>query len=325
MNKNVSRVWIVFCVSFIFALSASAAQVTSTFTGAVNSDFMTAGNWTNGVPNNAGVDGVINTGGVVLAAPLTVTNLTLANGTLSGAGNLAITGTFSWSGGTLDGTGGGSLTIPEGGTFAISGGGTKQITTSKAINLAGNATVTGGGPVVSTGSASTLTIQGGALLDIQNDQSFAVGIINISSGGILRRSTSATVATINSTNQLNNNGLLDVQTGTLSLDCNGNSSGTFNVANGATLSFDGGADTLNTGAAFTGTGMVQLTSGTLTINATLGMAQFTQSGGTCGGSGTFTITGSFAWTGGFQDGTAGGAATTTVASTATLSVSGNAS
>src|SRR4029079_12882027 len=84
-------------------------------------------------------------------------------------------------------------------------------------------------------------------------------------------------------------------------------SGTFGIADGATLSFTGGTNTLQTGTVFDGntTGAVTHTGGTLSIagNVTDG-ALFTQSGGTLTlTSGTLTQNKNFTWSGATIDGT----------------------
>ena len=99
-------------------------------------------------------------------------------------------------------------------------------------------------------------------------------------------------------NTVNNGGLIDVLIGTLDMGCGGANTGVFNVASGATLKFSGGIKSIDTGASFTGTGSVQVTNVTMNFNTTVSIAQFAQSGGTVGGTGTLTITGSFAWSGG---------------------------
>ena len=64
-------------------------------------------------------------------------------------------------------------------------------------------------------------------------------------------------------------GLVQVNTGILNLDSGGDSTGTFNTAAGTTLIFGGGTYTLDAGSTLTSSGLVQVTGGTLIVNATV--------------------------------------------------------
>ena len=98
---------------------------------------------------------------------------------------------------------------------------------------------------------------------------------------------------------LNNNGLLDVQSGTLRAGgSGGNSTGNFQAASGAVLEFSAGAHNFNAGSSVAGAGMfrtsgsagvivagnysvatTQITGGTLSVNSNVSTATLDLSGG----------------------------------------------
>ncbi len=117
---------------------------------------------------------------------------------------------------------------------------------------------------------------------------------------------------------------IDVQNGTISFIGGGNSTGVFNAASGQVIQFTSGTQQLNAGAAFNGSGLFQVTGGIVNCNGAISVNQLAQTSGTIGGMGTLTVTGNFAWTGGFQDGVAGGTTTLAIAAGGTLSISGTA-
>ncbi|MBI1926944.1 T9SS type A sorting domain-containing protein [Candidatus Poribacteria bacterium] len=97
---------------------------------------------------------------------------------------------------------------------------------------------------------------------------------------------------------VNNDGIIDVQSGEVRFYGGGTSTGTFNAAPGGLINFAGGTYTFNTGTTFTGTGSNQVT-GTVILNGTL-TSQNLALGGTMMGTGT--ITGTFTWRSGTMSG-----------------------
>src|SRR5262249_25367824 len=116
---------------------------------------------------------------------------------------------------------------------------------------------------------------------------------------------------------------VQVQTGTLSLQSGGTSTGKFNVSADGVLEFQAGIHTANAGASFSGAGTVRVAGATLTVNGgtaydaantviSSSTANFngssktgtlTLSGGTLGGTGTLTVSGASTWMGGNMTGT----------------------
>ena len=100
-------------------------------------------------------------------ADLPIANLTLAGGTLTGAGTMTITGTLGWTGGTLTGTGGTILTST--GRLNISGSSSKVIGGRPIDNTAGPINLTGSlsGSFTNPGTFN-VTSQNGSLSTLDN-------------------------------------------------------------------------------------------------------------------------------------------------------------
>jgi len=204
---------------------------------------------------------------------------TLSGGTLDGAGTITSTGTLTWTGGTMSGLG---RTIANGG-LVISGGVTKLLS-GRTLDSPGTATWSSTGPLNLRFGAAFNNLPG-ATFEVQNDALF------FSSGTAV--------------SAFNNNGVVNVQTGTLSLAVNGGTStGSFNVAAGAALNFSSGTHTLDGSASITSSGTVSFTSGTVNFNGTHTIAGTAalSGGGTISGTGTLTVTGLLTWTSGTMSG-----------------------
>ena len=248
------------------------------------------------------------------ADALTALNLQLAGATLGGAGDLTIDagGVFTWSGGTMDG--GGKVTIPETGQLNISGASNKSLR-DRTINNSGTTTWSGTGNI-NSGLGAVFNNLAGGIFDVKNDRSF-------SNTGTVQKTAGAATTTMNVS--LQNDGTVDVDTGTLSITRGGASTGTFEVASAATLKFAANY-TANQGTDIIGAGSTQLTAGTFSIGArAIGTDALTAlnlqlAGGTLGGAGDLTIDagGVFTWSGGTIDG--GGKVT--IPETGQLNISG---
>ena len=192
--------------------------------------------------------------------------ITLSGGILDSTAAIDAT-TLTWSGGTL--TGSGSTNIS--GTLTIGGTGLKIIN-GHTLNNNGTAAVTGTGSI-GVYNAAVIHNGSGATFDVQTSMTFALGgaAATFNNEG----SFSKTVATGTTVLQMlfNNSGMVDVQTGTLTLgDSIGGtaaSTGPFVISSGAWLRFAGSSSqTLNTGATVTGAGSVEFIGGTVALNGT---------------------------------------------------------
>ncbi|MFQ5702731.1 MAG: hypothetical protein ACE5HT_01780 [Gemmatimonadales bacterium] len=208
----------------------------------------------------AAAAGTLVMGGTVnfnnITAPATTISLTMSAGTLGGPGDLAVSTSINWTGGTW--TGGGDVSLASTGT-AILGGGAKTLDARGFFN-SGTATWTAGD--ISSGNGSVITNPAGAIFDIQGDVAlqFTLGGTRPSfvNNGTLRRSVGTGLATLDA--DLNNTGTVNVQSGTLAV------SGTF--THGATATLQGAGTFQIPGDLITG-GTVTMPSGQLSIGGVL--------------------------------------------------------
>ena len=238
----------------------------STFTGSGTSEI------TGGTVNSDGTG----TGTVVNAGA----TLALSGGTLGGDGKMAVNGTFEWSGGTVKGNG--SFTVN--GSMDISGNGNKTLD-GRTITNQGTASVTGTGTVYFRNGA-VFDNQAGATFDVQTDLSlshFLGATTSFNNAGTVRKSGGTGTATFALVFN-NQGGTIDVQSGILNLSRGGTHTGsTFTVASGASLQFSAYTHTFSGSYSGSGSGSLQLTSGTLQVDA---------------GGVIFNFSGGFEWTGG---------------------------
>lgn len=107
----------------LFLATPARAQTTYTWSGSDGAWF-TASDWSpSGIPGD-GETALITSGSPNLTRHTTVTDVEFSSGSLSGDGNLTVTGTFTWFGGTLNGrdyTETAVLTIPAAATLLITG------------------------------------------------------------------------------------------------------------------------------------------------------------------------------------------------------------
>jgi hypothetical protein len=196
-------------------------------------------------------------GGVVSfnQSNLTLSNLALSSGTLGGTASLLITNSMSWSGGYLLGTNN-DLTVAAGATLSLNGGNDKNLT--RALNNQGTVVWTGG-RIFANGAV--INNESGALFEVRCDQQCYDAVFN-NSGTV--RKTAGTGNTdlrnaYGTTGRFNNNGLLDLQSGTVSIYCGGASSGgSFALATNTVLFLANGSQGFTNGCAFSGTGTIRI-------------------------------------------------------------------
>jgi hypothetical protein len=159
--------------------------------------------------------------GVSLAAPSTISAngaFAQSSGTLGGAGDVTITGTFNWTGGMMSGSG--KTIIASGGTLNLSGGGTL----SRVLQNDGTASWTGGGYNFSGG---TFNNNGSFTVNLSSSpsvQSFGGTSAFNNVGTFTKQGTgTATFSSFSGTMAFNNSatGTVDVQAGTLQLSSGG--------------------------------------------------------------------------------------------------------
>src|SRR5262249_25673620 len=188
--------------------------------------------------------------------------------------------------------------IPKGTTLTMSGAANKSLQ-QRTLNIAGGLIWSGTGNL-NTGVGAMINVQSGGTFDMQNDQSLTQNLggttfqLNVQMGGTLTKSAgtgTTTLSGIVSTFA----GTTTVMSGTLALTGTSTTTGAFNISSGAELDFSGGTHTLNAGTAVSGTGLVRLIAGTLTVAAAVSIPNLEISGGTLDGVGTLTVGNTLNW------------------------------
>ncbi len=261
--------------------------------------------------------------------------LTQAGGTVTGAGTLTVSGLMTWTGGYETGSG---ITNADGG-MTIGGSDNiydNECLDGRTLNNLGAATLTR-----KTSYPSPLLLSDGATFVNEAGASFSfIADTSIDSAGgtpsggtfinngTLAKTGGAGTSVLDRDIKLNNTGVIEVDSGTLSLEGGGTISGSsaFAVNSGADLDFDnhlGTAFAVPSGSSIVGSGAgtISFTSGTVAINGTYSVDGLTyvnggevnfnssastgtliQSDGTIGGTGTLSVSGLMTWNGGVESG-----------------------
>ena len=253
--------------------------------------------------------GTVNFNGSGLVA---VPSVTVSAGTLGGGNSVADNGPLNWTGGTISG-----VVQCNGGS--ISGSGQKDLNGGRLVNaglLAVTTTTlvrTYDGSVISNlvGGTIDLTVDGGTTWPGYGGQP------TVYNAGLFRKSGGTGTSALG--DLLNSSGMVEVDTGTLSLGNGGVISGVGAVSNNAALNLPGSTTTFTASSLLTGSGVVMCNgatlnlsgacalTGTLVVNS--GTANFnnatpasvgnlTFNGGTLGGSGWLVVSNPMSWTGG---------------------------
>jgi len=192
--------------------------------------------------------------------PIGLTTLNLSNGILEGSDTVTVSGTTTWTAGTIRGLG----TFNANGGIAFSGTGVRDLTASRVLNTAGITTWTGTfgiriGSGASIHNSGTWNISGDATI---TNLSAAAGFENLA-GATFRKSTASGSTTV--AVPFTNAGTVSIDSGTVALTGGGTASGTFTGTASGTLLFGGGAYILES-ASSVALGAVSITLGTLEVN-----------------------------------------------------------
>ncbi|HEV8062957.1 MAG TPA: DUF4214 domain-containing protein [Gemmataceae bacterium] len=243
-------------------------------------DWDTASNWSTGSVPGAGDDAVISQSGISVthstsasdsvnsvqcsgtlslsSGTLSIANtsslsaLTETGGTLTGAGNVTVTGALTWTNGTMSGSG--ATSLAAGGTLQL-GDGDQYL--ERTLNNDGTATAADNDFFEET---CTFNILAGATLTLSDNSYWD------NDEGASALNNAGTLISLGSGKQenalylaVNNTGVVQVQSGYLSLQGGGSETGSFTVAANSTLGFDGYYldTTLSAPASVTGAGTVE--------------------------------------------------------------------
>jgi hypothetical protein len=261
----------------------------------------------NGYTANAGAQflgsgtNLLTSGVFTVSGNILSSNAVLAGANLTGTGGI-ISGVVTWTGGTI--ASGNTLTIATNGLLILAGNNGGDYPLAGAFTNNGTLRLVSGNLQVNTSggfpSNGQLMNSPGALIDIRADVSIdsynGGGTSLIINQGTIRKSSGTGTSIINP--NLNNLGLVDIQSGTVDINSGGNGNGVFEADTGATLQFTtGNGYTANAGAQFLGSGTNLLTSGIFTIPGNILSSNLVLAGANIRNS-TGSISGILTWTGG---------------------------
>lgn len=179
-------------------------------------------------------------------------------GTLTGSDTLNVTGTMTWDGGTFSGPG----VVNANGGLQLTLTSSAALRDTRTLNNAMVATWTGASSIGADPGAVFNNLNSGTF-NIQTTGDFFGGIIN--NAGTLTKTSGGGDGISRISAAVNNSGSIAVNTGALELENGGAQSGTFTVADGATLEFGGGTHTFTAGSV-SGMGRVHFAAGTTNFN-----------------------------------------------------------
>lgn len=235
-----------------------------------------------------------------------------SNSSVGGSGKWTINGTYAWSRGTIDGSGpflvNNALTLTSANTKTLWG---------RTVTVSGTVTWSEGAVHFYnfTLGASAFDILAGAEFNVtgtvdQTMQHISGEVPVFKNLGTVSKTMAGGIASF--TVPFNNLNQLDVAAGTCKSNSGGASSGVFNVAAAAALEFAGGTHALDDGTTLEGAGTIRISGGRVnSVGSGAGVevkagATFKQnSNNPVGGSGDWTINGTYRWSHGTIDGSGG--------------------
>jgi len=221
-------------------------------------------------------------------------NVHVNGGTFTSDGTIALTsGTFTFSGGNLNGTG--TISITNSGIFdgAVS-----------PMSISGT-TINDSGFVSYTSTTNPITLSGGAKINVTGAGQFSVATdaaingtasetISIASGASMQKTSGTGFNVISPF--VKNDGTINVSGagagGGFGFSGNGTHSGSFVTGTASRTIAFGGSNTFNSGTSFSGSSPIKFVNGTQTFNASITAATgLLWAGGTIAGTGPFNISG----------------------------------
>jgi hypothetical protein len=252
----------------------------------------------------------IKNGTVTLTGTTTATAATTlvigGSGIVNGGGTLTDSGLLKMSGGTMSGNG---VTNANGG---LQIDGIQNFVDTRTVNVAGSSAFSGSAP----SQAGYLYLSNGATLTNTGtfDSGWAANFDNtilpngvtgtFTNSGTFTRSVGSGTTTVSV--PFNNSGTVNIQSGTLTLDGGGASTGQFQLVAGAPVNFTTTVYNFNAGTSFTGNGAANIKNGTVTLTGTTTATAATTlvigGSGIVNGGGTLTDSGLLKMSGGTMSG-----------------------
>src|SRR5712671_2930376 len=201
----------------------------------------------------------------------------LGGGTLTGSGTLMFGGPLNWTAGTI-GSAASNLVVVANGGLNISDTGAKNLNGGMLIND-GAASWTGSS--IAFNNTGILSNAPSAIFDLQADGTtfgFNGGTPLVVNSGTFRKTSGTGMSTVSI--PFNNLGLVDIQSGALSLNGGGTNAPQFTCSSSsAGLRFSGGTYFLLESSSISGPGSFSVLSGTVNLQGSVGIGSSTNSGG----------------------------------------------
>ncbi len=254
-----------------------------------------------------------------LYGSLNVVDLVQTAGTFTGAGTVTISDQWTWTQGTMSGVG--HTVLAPSGQATLSGGFFSMLDAGRTVDNFGSAFIANNDAIYVAHSAVWNNQVGSYFIlgDGASVRNFFAESGSFNNRGVLALFTSSTPSNIDI--PLVNQGVVDVEAGSLFVNAGGSSTGDFSLAAGTVLGIHSDNYTLQPGATVVGAGTVDVpTFNTLTVlgnlnmqnlsisggavlaNQILTLRNLTQNGGMLTGPGTVTINDQWTWTGGRMTG-----------------------
>jgi hypothetical protein len=201
-----------------------------------------------------------------------VTNLTVTGGTLAGSNSVILPGLFTWTGGVI-GSPGAPLILVANAGLSFSGA-TKTMNGGTIVNNAAGTWTAGpincNSGVFSNAPSGTFDLAADGIAFSLNS-----GSPLLANAGLLRKTAGSGTTTIGVA--CNNSSLVQVQSGILTLNNGGTSSGQFTTLTGTTLNL-GGTHLFQGSSSVSGPGSLSVASGTATVQGAISVNWLTNSG-----------------------------------------------
>lgn len=257
-------------------------------------------------------DTLVTFGNADINVSATTDTLAVTNGRLGGSGALTVSGLTTFSAGDLTD----DMVVRAEGGLQIDGGANKQLfNNASLVNASGATGNWSEGSIQLVNTGTSLVNESGATLNITGGSRslFSSGLFDNDGDVVVNLSPADQTLTVQAV--VENDGVIDVQQGRLSLDGGGTSSGSFTGSASGIVDFGGSTHELAAASSVSGTN-VEFTGGTTEINgsydalstrANFGTANFNVDASTAaldiengaiGGTGQLTATGTTTFTGG---------------------------
>ena len=281
---------------------ASTASATYIWDGEASNDWFNPINWNlnSGVPGPADT-AILNINATITpSGSVTVGTFQQATGSIAGGSSVMVLNAYDWSGGTvlvpLTLAGGSSSSISGTAAKLISGsGGSNGIVNQGTINYSSTGTLDfQNGGFLSNEVGSTFNLTSDATMTHTGGGGSFFGV-----AGTFNKAGGTGASTFGTTN-FSNTGTMNVQsgsmeiTGVIATGAAGGPNGSFNVGTGATVTFTGDANFVNT--IFSGTGTKRFTGGNIGLSGNIVAGGLEIASGNW--TGTSTITDTLTWTAG---------------------------